>query len=230
VQNIPLPRRDLHFHPDKTVSLPSYLIPIALGIILVLGVIFTLPKIFRSFPSSSASTASSSVPAPVKATPVPAKPPVTSPQTTPPTQNSTKPPVETKSAPPAIPPTKPVETAAIRPASSTAAPLVAKSSSAKPERGDVLDKVLPEASHKALSTINGTVRVLVRVHVDPVGNVTAAEFDSPGPSKYFADLSLRAAQRWQFVSPVSEGHSLPSQWLIRFEFTRSGVTAIPAQQ
>ncbi len=231
VQNIPLPRRDLHFNPDKTVSLPSYLIPIFLGIVLILGVIFTLPKIFRSFPSSSASTASTSVPAPVRATPAaPAKPPASSPQTIPPTQNSTKPPVETKSTAQTIPPTKPVETAAIRPATSNAAPLVTKSSSAKPERGDVLDKVLPEASHKALSTINGTVRVLVRVQVDPVGNVTSAQFDSPGPSKYFADLALRAAQRWQFASPVSEGHSLPSQWLIRFEFTRGGVTAIPAQQ
>jgi TonB family protein len=98
-----------------------------------------------------------------------------------------------------------------------------------PERGEVLDQVLPDASPKALATIHGVIRVAVRVHVDPTGNVSDAALDSPGPSKYFADLALRAARRWQFASPEVGGHSAPSEWLIRFHFTPSGPKAIPTQ-
>jgi len=106
------------------------------------------------------------------------------------------------------------------------APVAASSS---PSRGEVLDQILPNASEKALATIHGVVRVSVHVHVDPTGNVANAEFESPGPSKYFADLALQAARRWQFGSPEADGHSVPSEWLIRFQFTPSGPKAIPTQ-
>jgi TonB family protein len=96
-------------------------------------------------------------------------------------------------------------------------------------RGEVLDQILPEASPGALATIHGVVRVSVRVQVDPSGTVSDAAFDSPGPSKYFADLALQAARRWQFTSPEAGGHSVPSEWLIRFQFTPSGPKAIPTQ-
>jgi TonB family protein len=88
---------------------------------------------------------------------------------------------------------------------------------------------LPDASGKALASIHGTVRVSVRVQVDPTGNVSAAALDSAGPSQYFADLALKAARRWQFTSPEVGGHSVPSEWLIRFHFTPSGPKAIPMQ-
>lgn len=231
---VPATRRYAQSVPQRTVALPSYVIPVFLGIILVLGAIFTLHKVFRSLPNTSVSTASTAAPATPKpapaSAPAAAKPAATTPPAKIVEQNSPKPSVEPKRAPE---PTRPVESAAppaVHTATASVAPLTTKTSAGSPDRGEVLDQVLPQPSAKALSTIYGTVRVLVRVQVDPVGNVSSAEFDSPGPSKYFADLALRAAQRWQFASPVSEGHSLPSQWLIRFEFSPTGVIAVPTQR
>ena len=63
----------------------------------------------------------------------------------------------------------------------------------------------------------------------PRGTSPKLTLDSPGPSKFFADLALQAARRWQFGSPEVGGHSVPSEWLIRFEFTPSGVKAFPKQ-
>ena len=93
----------------------------------------------------------------------------------------------------------------------------------------MLDQVLPDASEKALVTISGKVRVTVLAHVDASGNVTSADFENPGPSQYFADLALKAMRRWEFNSPEVNGRSVPSQWLVRFEFTASGVKAFPQQ-
>jgi TonB family protein len=92
-----------------------------------------------------------------------------------------------------------------------------------------LERVLPQAPDKALNTIHGVVRVSVRVHVDAAGNVSQAELEAPGPSRYFADLALKAAEKWVFGSPVLDGKSVPSEWLIRFEYTQSGVVALPQQ-
>jgi outer membrane biosynthesis protein TonB len=100
-----------------------------------------------------------------------------------------------------------------------------KVSSDSPGRGEVLDQVLPEASAKALASIQGTVRVTVKVHVDAAGRVTEATLDHPGPSKYFADLSLKAARRSVFTAPEAAGHSASSDWLIQYLFTSSGVQA-----
>jgi TonB family protein len=88
---------------------------------------------------------------------------------------------------------------------------------------------LPDVSNKARSTIHGKVRVTVRAHVERAGNVSQAELDAPGPSKYFADLALKAARRWEFTAPEVNGHSVPSEWLIRFEFSQSGTQAFPRQ-
>jgi TonB family protein len=89
--------------------------------------------------------------------------------------------------------------------------------------------VLPEFSDKARATIHGTVRVSILVHVDAAGNVSQAEFDSPGPSQYFADLAMKAARRWEFNPPESGGRSIPSEWRVRFQFSQSGVKAFPSQ-
>ena len=97
-------------------------------------------------------------------------------------------------------------------------------------RGQVLTRVLPQASSKALASIHGTVRVGVRVQVDATGAVSSADLAPPGPSKYFADLALQAAGRWEFRPPVSDGHNRPSEWNIRFEFTQNGATADPVQR
>jgi len=110
------------------------------------------------------------------------------------------------------------------------APVSAKNPAGSSARGEVLDQVLPDVSQKARDTIHGKVRVVVRVHVDPSGNVSAADLDSPSPSKFFSDLALQAARRWEFQSPEADGHSIPSEWLLRFEFTPTGTQAFPQQQ
>jgi TonB family protein len=96
-------------------------------------------------------------------------------------------------------------------------------------RGEVLDQVLPTANAKAMASIHGTFHVTARVQVDPSGTVTDATLEDPGPSKYFANLTEKAARQWLFSSPESDGHSVPSEWLIRFDFSSSGVHAIPTQ-
>jgi TonB family protein len=217
----------------QTLVLPNYVVPVA-AVLLVIVAIFALPKILghRSDSSLSASTAS----APPAAQPKPAEqparretPPAPKPSAPSATQNSLKAAAEKKTAAP--PRSSPVTTPA--PASvrtdtfpSANAPSASASSSA---RGEVLDQVLPDVSEKARATIQGVVRVSVRVHVDPTGNVSEAALDSGGPSKYFADLALQAARRWQFTSPEVGGHSVPSEWLIRFHFSPSGSKAIPTQ-
>jgi TonB family protein len=103
------------------------------------------------------------------------------------------------------------------------------SGSSAPGEGEVLDQVLPDAPEKALATINGKVRITVLAHVNPSGNVNEADFTDPGPSKYFADLALKAVRRWEFNSPEVNGRSVPSEWQIRFEFTAAGVKAFPKQ-
>jgi eukaryotic-like serine/threonine-protein kinase len=96
-------------------------------------------------------------------------------------------------------------------------------------KGEVLDQALPDVSGKARATIHGKVRVSVRVHVDPSGGVSEAEFDSPGPSKFFADLAMQAARKWAFTAPEVNGKSVASEWRIRFEFTQKDTKVIPTQ-
>jgi TonB family protein len=231
----PRPTRPQAANPPKqTLVLPNYVVPVA-SVLLVLVAIIALPKILghRSDSPSSASTASASA----AAQPNPAEQPArreTSPapkKSAPPaSQNSLKAAAGKKTA--AQPQTSPVAAptpASVRTDTLPRAANAPSTSASSPERGEVLDQVLPDASPKALATIHGVVRVAVRVHVDPTGNVSDAALDSPGPSKYFADLALQAARRWQFASPEVGGHSAPSEWLIRFHFTPSGPKAIPTQ-
>jgi TonB family protein len=56
--------------------------------------------------------------------------------------------------------------------------------------------------------------------VDPSGKVTSAKLKTAGPSKYFANLALNAAQHWEFAPQPADG-----TWLIQFRFKRSGVQA-----
>jgi TonB family protein len=103
----------------------------------------------------------------------------------------------------------------------------AKASAGTPTRGEAAHEVVPDVPKKALDTIQGTVRVNVRVHVDPAGNVTAAEFDSTGPSKYFARLAMQAAQLWKFTP--AHAQDAAREWILRFEFQRSGARVHPVQ-
>ena len=59
------------------------------------------------------------------------------------------------------------------------------------------------------------------VIVNSSGSVIDALLQEPGPSPYFARRAREAARQWQFA-PAGEQDS--RQWLLRFEFTRDGVT------
>jgi TonB family protein len=220
----------------QTLVLPNYAIP-ALAIILVLVAIVALPKILGHRAESSTSAANAAA--------QPAAKPKSTEQTVhrdsqpaaqPAAKNSAKAAAEKKPAPPEKLVEAPAHPANAAPAAaalrtdtfpSANAP---KPSSASPAHGEVLDQVLPEVSDKARGTIQGKVRVSVRVHVEPAGNVSQAELDGPGSSKYFSDLALQAARRWEFTPPEVDGHSVSSEWVIRFEFTQADTKAFPTQK
>jgi len=88
--------------------------------------------------------------------------------------------------------------------------------------GAVLHQVLPDIPQKAMDTITGTIKISVRVEVDPSGKVTEAKLVSAGPSRYFANLVLEAAQRWEFASQPAA-----SAWLLRFRLRRTSIQALP---
>jgi TonB family protein len=232
-----LPGKPSASQPKQTLVLPNYVVPLA-GAILVIVAIIALPKILgqRSESPTSASTSATQPPSSSKPVAQPAHRD-TPPSAKPAASDSVKTTAEKKQTP-ALTPSSP---APARSSSATApAPAAlrtdtfpsanaSKSAAVTSTHGEVLDQVLPDVSEKARGTIQGKVRVTVRVHVEPGGNVSQAEFDSPGPSKYFADLALQAARRWAFTAPEANGHSMPSDWLIRFEFSQSGTQAFPRQ-
>ncbi len=78
-------------------------------------------------------------------------------------------------------------------------------------------------------TIRGTVAVRIRLTVDPGGNVSSATFDSPGPSKYFANLALQAARNWKFKPPQVNGQAVSSTWILRFQFRPTATEITPVE-
>jgi TonB family protein len=207
----------------QTVVLPNYVIPLFAGALLVIA-LAVLPFVLRHRGNSEASSVASrpaTGDAAVPASKASANPP--------PVQPSGNPPPATASSPAPTPaPTRPSAVAPSAPpvAATSATPPIsraAKSTDSSAGKGNVLDQVKPEASAKAMASISGTVRVGVKVHVDAAGNVSEAELQNAGPSRYFADASLKAARQWVFTPPEADGRSVPSDWLIQFHYTRGGV-------
>jgi TonB family protein len=96
-------------------------------------------------------------------------------------------------------------------------------------KGDVLDQVLPDVSEKARGTIQGRVRVSVRIHVNAAGTVDSAELETSSSSKYFAAQAIKASKKWQFAAPELGGRSVESDWLLHFEIT-STATNVTSKQ
>jgi TonB family protein len=90
----------------------------------------------------------------------------------------------------------------------------------------VVHQVIPEVPRSARNTITGKIRVVVRVDVDASGKVTNATLTSPGPSKYFSGLALKAAREWEFA-PTANGQSAATSWALRFYFGRRGTQVSP---
>jgi serine/threonine protein kinase len=96
-------------------------------------------------------------------------------------------------------------------------------------QGAVAQQIMPDVSRNALHTVHGKLNVRVKVSVDSSGKVLMANFDSRGPSQYFAERSLRAARQWTFQPPQVDGRSVPSEWVLKFQFEKSSVNVSPAQ-
>jgi TonB family protein len=89
----------------------------------------------------------------------------------------------------------------------------------------VIHQVLPDVPQKARETIRGKVRVSVKVAVDSAGSVSSATLEDSGPSRYFANLALRAAEQWKFSPSNSQGGS--SDWILRFVFSADDTQVFP---
>lgn len=87
----------------------------------------------------------------------------------------------------------------------------------------VVQRMMPQVSPSARRTIQGKIKVRVRVGVDAAGNVSSARFESAGPSKYFSRIAMEAARQWKF-SP-SNGGQTQREWRLQFTFTRTKTDA-----
>jgi TonB family protein len=196
------PARSVPFEPEVSVAPQRALnrkliFGIVLAAVLVGGVIFF--------------SRGKNAPAPTAANAPAAAPPVTVPESAP----TATPTASAPARKPASVPTPPV-------AQPAEAPKKAGDSA-----GEVLRQVLPDVPRSASNTINGTIKVAVQVNVDAAGKVTHAKFTSVGTSKYFANLALKAAERWEFSPPVVNGQPAESVWVLRFRFKRGGTQVSP---
>ena len=106
--------------------------------------------------------------------------------------------------------------------------------SAKPPSSAVerhlVHQVLPDVAPSAQKTIQGTLMVSILTEIDSSGHVARADFDSRGPSKYFAGLAIEAAKGWRFAPLDPPEPDRSDEWILQFEFTSDGVKAHPYQR
>lgn len=126
--------------------------------------------------------------------------------------------------------TPPSHVKAEKPAPRAAASRPASRSTAQPSSAtadsQILAQVEPDVSQRALATIQGKVRVVLKMSVDASGSVTGASVESAA-SQYFAERAIAAARQWKFVPASANGQNVPSEWAIRFDFRRSETKVSP---
>jgi len=150
-------------------------------------------------------------------------------QTTPPATSSQTAPTSAASLGSAAPaPSVPAPAADAGPPSSPPTPET-QTAEGGAEKGTVAERVLPEILPRAQESIRGQVNVTVRVTVDTGGNVSNAELDSPGSSRYFAKQAQDAAQRWKFKPAQVDGQAVGSVWVLQFKFTQAGADVAPVE-
>jgi TonB family protein len=94
-----------------------------------------------------------------------------------------------------------------------------------PAKDGITRRVLPDIPALARNTIQGMTAVVVRVVVDPSGNVTRVTLEGGG-SHYFGRLALAAARQWQFAPAQGAG---PRNWTLRFEIMPTTTQVIPTR-
>jgi TonB family protein len=218
--------------PRRPISIPRFALPL-LAAVLAVAAIITVPKLLsrRPEPQKTSSVASENSTRQPRVQPKPSKAPASphaTPSTPPSAQQSVQKSLKTASDKQSI---KKEEDSAVPEPSPVITPSEEqpKASAAAVVPGEVLNEVLPDVSQKARDTIRGRVRVSVKVHVDPSGDLAGAELDSRGPSKYFADLALQAARRWEFAPAKVDGSTVSTDWIVRFEFSQLDTKVFPVQ-
>ncbi len=179
-------------------------------------------------PASAETEATPSQPAPTAQAPAPAQEAPSAQTTPPPAATQPQPAPSPIAATPQAQPPAVVQSPP--PAAPTKTQPPARVSAGAGPKGVVAQQVLPDVPEKAIRTIQGTVKVGIRVNVEPSGSVGDASIDSQGPSRYFANLALEAARNWKFTPAQTNGQSVASVWVLQFEFRKSGVDVTPTQQ
>jgi TonB family protein len=96
-------------------------------------------------------------------------------------------------------------------------------------KGEVASQATPNVPQPILDTVQGHVRVRIRVQVDSQGKVADAAIDDQGPSRYFAAKALATARDWKFTPAQMNGHAAASTWILHFQFGPTGTTIAPEE-
>jgi TonB family protein len=91
------------------------------------------------------------------------------------------------------------------------------------EENGVVRQMMPKVSPAAQRTIQGTIKVRIKVSVDAAGNVTEASQENEVSSRYFPRVALEAAKEWKFI-PAQDGER---EWKLLFVFTREKIEVTP---
>jgi TonB family protein len=126
-------------------------------------------------------------------------------------------------------PAESAQSSATQPLAPTTQPKSAAGGGVTPSASNdgVVQRVMPEVSASARRTIQGTIKVRVKVVVDAAGSVSNAKIESAGASKYFSRVALDAARRWKF-SPAA-GEVGKREWKLQFAFSRARTEASAAR-
>jgi TonB family protein len=89
--------------------------------------------------------------------------------------------------------------------------------------GLVIERVTPKITPGALRSVQGKIKIQVKVKVDETGRVTDARLKSRGPSRFFAERALEAARGWKFEPARENGKPLASQWMVEFDLSRRAI-------
>ncbi len=100
-----------------------------------------------------------------------------------------------------------------------------ENASTSPNEIGVVRRVMPQVSPSARRTIQGKIKVRVKVEVDAAGNVANATLESAGPSQYFSRVALEAARDWKFSPAPAGGQSGDREWKLLFAFSRAKTEA-----
>ncbi len=222
----PVAARAVH-HAGKPAQKNKFALPVMVGCAVIFAAVLVTPRLFRR--PATAPDAPEAAQAPTAETPAATAMPQQQSAPLKSTASSTKEEPQREAMPATAPSAVPA-LAHPEVVNEEATNTVARSSVDASTRGQVTHRAMPEVLQSAVRSIQGTVRVNVKVNVDRTGNVEDAELAARGPSKYFAHAAVEAARQWRFDPPKVGGRGVLSTWILQFEFTRDGTNVVPRQE